>query len=200
MQSAKLTSTQWRGDIGRFPAGGRFNKRTKTNTVCAVTGLLRGEDGGTLDTSSCRKEAELWKKANRSHGRVSLTPPWTRDLTLRLLPITSARHLAHIPRTRSIVWGCLGGVQGSSEGGGVLFMEGSKEWKSPCSQANYKKSIDAGWSVQPQSTGRENILLQHKGYKKTAVLPNMKLEKFLLCDVFWWGIKKVHSKWEITNE
>lgn len=60
MQSAKLTIAQWRGDTGRFPAGGRFNKRRKTNTVCAVTGLRRGEDGGTLDTSSCRKEAELW--------------------------------------------------------------------------------------------------------------------------------------------
>lgn len=39
------------------------------------------------------------KEANRSHGRVSLTPPWTRDLTFRLLPITSARHLAHVPQS-----------------------------------------------------------------------------------------------------
>lgn len=144
MQSAKLTSTQWRGDIGRFPVGGRFNKRRKTNTACAETGLLRGEYGGTLDTSFCRKEAELWKKANRSHGRVSLTPPWTHDLTFRLLPITSARHLAHIPQSahaHAVLCGAVWtGWRGSSEGGSVLFMEGSKEWKPPCSQGNYKKA------------------------------------------------------------
>lgn len=51
--------------LARFPAGGRFNKRRKTNRVCAAeaaaeaVGLLRGEHGGARDTSSCRKETEM---------------------------------------------------------------------------------------------------------------------------------------------
>lgn len=147
MQSAKLTSTQWRGDIGRFPAGGRFNKRRKTNTVCAVAGLLRGEDGGTLDTSSCRKEAELWKRSKQEPWTGLFNPavnprPYL-PTTSHYLCTTFSPRTAERTRTRSIVWGCLEGVGwggGCSEGGGVLFMEGSKEWKPPCSQGNYKKA------------------------------------------------------------
>lgn len=81
------------------------------------------------------------KKANRSHGRVSLTPPWTCDLTFRLLPITSARHLAHIPQSAHahVALCSLGGEPGNCEGGGVLFTEGSKGWTPPRSQGNYKE-------------------------------------------------------------
>lgn len=95
------------------------------------------------------------KKANRSHGRVSLTPPWTRDPTIRLLPITSARHLAHIPQSAHAHAALCGSVwmgwRGASEGGGVLFMEGSKEWKLPCSQGNYKvRTLDGLCSLSRQ--------------------------------------------------
>lgn len=144
MQSAKLTSTQWRGDMGRFPAGGRFNKRTKTNTVWAVAGLLRGEDGGTLDTSSCRKEAELWKKSKQQPWTALCNPavnprPYLPTTSHYLCTTFSPRTAERTrTRTRSIVWGCLD--RGGSEGGGVLFMEGSKEWKPTCSQGNYKNA------------------------------------------------------------
>lgn len=54
----------------------------------------------TRGTSFCRKEAGRWgwraKHGSRAPG--SLTPPWTRDLTFRPLPINSA-----LVRTRTVL-------------------------------------------------------------------------------------------------
>lgn len=182
MQSAKLTSTQWRGDTGGFPVRGRFNKLRKTNTVCAVTGLPRGEDGGTLDTSSCRKEAELWKKANRSHERVSLTPPWTCDLTFRLLPITSARHLAHIPQSahaHAALCAAAGkGWRRAARAAACWSRRGQKN-ENHRSQGNYKKTwtLDAPCHSQP---GEKYYPVAHgpQGFFSLQKLTHVKLEIF----------------------
>lgn len=71
-------------------------------TRCARWRSYCGARTVAQDTSSCRKETELCVYvcacvggSNRSHGRFSLTPPWTPDLTFRRLLITSAWHLAH---------------------------------------------------------------------------------------------------------
>lgn len=169
MQSAKLASTQWRGDIGRFPAGGRFNKRRKTNTACAVTGLLRGEDGGTLDTSFCRKEAELWKKSKQepwtSLFNPALNPRPYLPTTSHYLCTTFSPHTAERTRTRSIVWGCLDGVEGEQRGRQRAVHGGVNRMKTTMFTGQLQKGMDAGWSVQPQWTGRENIMLQHRGHK-----------------------------------
>lgn len=187
MQSAKLTSTQWRGDTGRFPAGGRFNKRRKTNTVCAVTGLLRGEDGGTLDTSSCRKEAELWKKS-KQEPRTGLFNPAVnsrpyRPTTSHYLCTTFSPHTAERARTRSIVWVCLDGVEGSKRGRRRAVHGRVKRMKTTVFTGQLQ-SADAGWSVQPQPTGRENIRLKQKDFLKIFfslfwLILNLKLNLFL---------------------
>ena len=96
-----------------------------------MTGLFRGEDGGTLDTSSCGKEAELWKKSKQEPWMGLFNPavnprPYL-PTTSHYLCTTFSPRSAERTRTRSIVWGCLERVEGGSEGGGVLFMEGSKE-------------------------------------------------------------------------
>lgn len=48
-----------------FPAGGRFNKRRKTNSA-------RSEDGGTLDTSFSRKDVEFWRE-KKNNPEISTT-------------------------------------------------------------------------------------------------------------------------------
>lgn len=92
-----------------FPAGGEGLIRAAKQTACA---RLRG----------CCSVRPLWPPgphppvgrkrggggggggANRSRSRASLTPPWTRDLTFRRLPITSAlRTTWTCARTRTVL-------------------------------------------------------------------------------------------------
>lgn len=88
-----------------LPAGGRSHTRSKTNSLCAFVRLLLGEAAVAAGaTSSCRKEVGGGGGANRSRSRASLTPPWTRDLTFRRLPITSAlRTTFTCARTRTVL-------------------------------------------------------------------------------------------------
>lgn len=139
-----------------------------------MTGLLRGEDGGTLDTSSCRKEAELWKKS-KQEPRTGLFNPAVNSrpyhpTTSHYLCTTFSPHTAERSRTRSIVWVCLDGVEGSKRGRRRAVHGRVKRMKTTVFTGQLQ-SADAGWSVQPQ--------LKQKGFLKNiffSLLANIKLK------------------------
>lgn len=113
----------------------------------------------------------------RSCGKKSKQEPWTGLFNPALnprpyLPTTShylcttfSPHTAERARTRSIVWGCLDGVEGEQQGRQRAVHGGVKRMKTTMFTGQLQKGMDAGWSVQPQSTGRENMMLQHRGHK-----------------------------------
>lgn len=152
-----------------------------------MTGLLRGEDGGTLDTSSCRKEAELWKKS-KQEPRTGLFNPAVNSrpyhpTTSHYLCTTFSPHTAERSRTRSIVWVCLDGVEGSKRGRRRAVHGRVKRMKTTVFTGQLQ-SADAGWSVQPQPTGRENIRLKQKDFLKIFfshfwLILNLNLNLFL---------------------
>lgn len=110
---------------------------------------------------SCGKKSKQEPRTGLFNPAVNPRPYL--PTTSHYLCTTFSPHTAERTRTRSIVCGCGEEVEESSEGGGVLFTEGSKEWKPPFT-GQLQKGMDAGWSVQPQSTGRENIMFQPQGF------------------------------------
>lgn len=156
------------------------------------------------------------KKANRSHARVSLTPPWTRDLTFRLLPITSARHSALVPRSAHAHVALCGAVwpgwRGAARAAACCSWRGQKNENRRVGRAITKKKKKA-WTLDRvcrRSTGRENIMLQERSYKRisepakkhSCCLLNWKscISSFSSHLISFDGrIKRAHSKHRVIN-
>lgn len=137
-----------RGKVSFITAQKQTGRACSVSRVCAVA-------GGRADPASCGRKRTCEKEANKSRARPSLTPPWTRDLTFRLLPITSAWHLAHIPPRAHAPALCEGGA--GQQWSLLRAVHGwVKEWKAPCLQGVYTER-DARGDV---TGGEEGFSLQ----------------------------------------
>lgn len=163
MQSAKLTSTRWRGDIGRFPAGEDLINAEKQTGSVRWRGCCGVRTVATLDTSSCRKETELWKKSKQE--------PWTGlfnpavnprpffPTTSHYLCTTFSPRTAERTRTRCIVWRLFGrGGGGAARAAACCSWRGQKNENHRVHRAITKKKKKS-WTdgLYSLSTGRENI-------------------------------------------
>lgn len=157
--------------VSFLPGGDLINAEKQTGCAVRSRGCCGVRRTVALRTHPpVGRKRSCGEKANRGRGRVSLTPLWTRDLTFRLLPITSARHLAHIPHSDHAHVAlyrahCEEGVGGAVHGG-------VKRMKTTVFTGQLQEDMDAGEPAHPPLTGWGNIMLQHLGLlvKEKAML------------------------------